>query len=104
MNRLCKIAIVVGLGNYFFYAAAAALWGDALHGHLTQGHYILGAGNNAVEIGRTLFYICKLQAYSLLVTFPLLLLGASFLSPPSRETEEEFTGGSSHARLSPHSA
>jgi hypothetical protein len=103
---LCKLGIAVGIGNYLLYAAMALAWGgDALHGHVAHGHYYLATNGAFVEASQSLFLFCKWLAYSLLLTFPLGLLGACFLTPSRREADEaEFTGGHGNARLSPHTA
>lgn len=101
---LCKLGIAAGLGNYLLYALTAFVWGgDALHGHVAQGHYFMAAGGAYVEVSQTLFQFCKWQAYSLLLTFPLGLLSACLLTQTRRGAEDsEFTGGNGNARLSAH--
>ncbi len=103
-SSLCKIGIAVGLGNYLLYAVTALLGGgDALHGHIASNHYFVAVGGAFVEVGQTMFLVCKWQAYSLLLTFPLGLLGACFLTPPDhQEDDTELSGGNGNAGLSPH--
>lgn len=101
-HTLYRTAIVIGLGNYLLYALTALAWGgDALHGQIARGHYFVAEGDAYIEVSRALFLFCKWQAYSLLLTFPLGLLGAALLTPMRRDADE-FTGGTANARLSPH--
>ena len=84
-QTLCKVAIGIGVSNYALYVlASVAAGGDALQGHIAQGHYFAAAGSGFVEVGRLLFQFCRWQAYSLLVTFPLLLWGGFCLTPVSQ--------------------
>jgi hypothetical protein len=105
-NDLCRAAIAIGLGNYVLYALTSYLiGGDALHGHITRGHTYVDASGGFIEVGHALFAFCKWQAYSLLLTFPLGLLGACFLTPAHRDADEpELMGGDENARLSPHTS
>lgn len=105
-SSLCKAAIAVGLGNYLLYALTSYLiGGDALHGHVTDNHTYVAANGGFIEAGHAMFLFCKWQAYSLLLTFPLGLLGACLLTPGTREEDDtELTGGNANARLSPHTS
>lgn len=105
-NPLCKAAIAIGLGNYLLYALTSYLMGgDALHGHIAQNHTDIAANGGFIEVGHAVFMFCKWQAYSLLLTFPLGLLGACMLTPSAHEGDDpEPTGGNENARLSPHAS
>jgi hypothetical protein len=105
-NGLCKAAIAIGLGNYALYALTSYLiGGDALQGHVAQNHTYVAANGGFIEVGHAMFVFCKWQAYSLLLTFPLGLLGASFLTPKARSGDDpELTGGDENASLSPHAS
>jgi hypothetical protein len=105
-NGLCKAAIAIGLGNYALYALASYLiGGDALHGHVVQNHTYIVTNGGFIEVGQAMFIFCKWQAYSLLLTFPLGLLGACFLTPAVHDADDaELTGGEENARLSPHTS
>jgi hypothetical protein len=90
MNRqtLCRIAIGLGVTNYLVYAASTVIaGGDVLHGHVAQGHFFAASGNGFVEVSRTMFEFCRWHAYSLLVTFPLVLWGGFHLSPEPHEPD-----------------
>jgi len=92
VRTLCKLGIAVGLANYVLYAAASFLaGGDALHGQIVSGHYLIQAGRGFVEVSRTLFLFSRWEAYGLLTTFPLGLLCASLLSV-SRQREHGAVG------------
>ncbi len=81
--------IGVGVANYLAYVALTLLvGGDALHGHIAQGHYFAAADGGFVEVGRVWFEVCRWHAYSLLVTFPLLLWGGFHLTPTPHDPDE----------------
>ncbi len=103
-RTIYKLGIVIGLGNYLLYAFTVLVWaGDALLGHTAQGHYYLATNGTFVEVSYALFLFCKWQAYTLLLTFPLGLLGACLLTAPRSEANEsEYTGGLENARLPAH--
>ena len=103
-SSLCKMGIAIGLGNYLLYAVTTILsGGDALHGYIAQSHYYVAASGAFIEVSQTMFLVCKWQAYSLLLTFPLGLLGACFLTPPDHDqSDTELAGGNGNAGLSPH--
>jgi hypothetical protein len=85
-RTLCKLAIV---GNYLVYAIATlAAGGDVLQGYIINGHYFAAAGGGFVEVERLLFEFCRVQAYSLAVTIPLLMLGAFRLTPVPHDPDE----------------
>lgn len=101
-RALCKLGIVVGLANYLACAITAALIsGDTLHGHVAHHHFFLAANGTWIEVSRALFLFCKWQAYSLLITFPLGLMGAWFLKPGGNTV---FIGGHRDAHLSSDTA
>jgi hypothetical protein len=90
MNRqnFYKIAIGLGVTNYLVYTVLTVIaGGDALHGHVAQGHYFAAAGGGFVEVGRALYEFCRWHAYSLLVTFPMVLWGGFHLSLKPHEPE-----------------
>jgi hypothetical protein len=83
LRMICKIAIAAGLLNYLAVVITSVIIGsDALHGAAIAGRYFLNATLVPVEVSHPLFLFCKWQAYSLLVTFPLGLLGAFTLRRP----------------------
>jgi hypothetical protein len=83
-----KIGIGLGLGNYALYALATYLvGGDALHGHVVDGHYMVQAATRFVEVSRAAYLFGRFEAYSLLATFPLGLLSAVFLSSATQPDE-----------------
>jgi hypothetical protein len=105
-NGLCKAAIAIGLSNYALCVLTFYLMGgDALHGHVAQNHAYVVVNGGFIEVSHAMFMFCKWQAYSLVLTFPLGLLGACFLTPAACDANElEFTGGDENASLSPHTS
>jgi len=88
VRTFCKFGIAVGLANYGLYALLSYLaGGDALHGHVIAGHYLIQTAGGLVEVSRTLFLFSRWEAYSLLATFPLGLACACVLSPAERRDE-----------------
>lgn len=88
-RTLCKLAIGLGVTNYLTYAIASLVaGGDVLHGQIVNGHCFAATGGGFTEVWPLLFQFCRYQAYSLLVTIPLLLLGAFRLTPVPHESDE----------------
>lgn len=88
-RTFCKLAIGVGVGNYLGFALASLLaGGDVLNGHVLNGHYFVAAAGSFLEVGPALFEFCRIQAYGLVVTIPLLLIGAYRLTPTRRDADD----------------
>ena len=83
-RRLCDIAVIVGLLNFLLFLAGAFYFGgDAWNGKAEAGRYFLWGYHNGtkgyIEVTKAVFDYSKWHVYSVMVTWPLMLL-AGFAS------------------------
>jgi hypothetical protein len=79
--KLCNVAMVVGVLNFaLFIAGTIYFGGDAWSGKAEGGKYFLWGPYNGVktyhEVSRAVFSYSRWHVYSVMVTWPLVLLAA----------------------------
>jgi hypothetical protein len=83
-RRLCDVAVIVGLLDFLLFLAGAFYFGgDAWNGKAEAGRYFLWEYHNGtkgyIEVTKAVFDYSMWHVYSVMVTWPLMLL-AGFAS------------------------
>jgi len=83
-RRFCDVAVIVGLVNFLLFLAGAFYFGgDAWNGKAEAGRYFLWGYHNGtkgyIEVTKAVFDYSKWHVYTVMVTWPLMLL-AGFAS------------------------
>ncbi len=78
---LCVTAMIVGLLDFVLFLAGALYFGgDAVDGKVEAGRYYLYGYHHGtkgyIEVSQAVFNYSKWHAYSLMVTWPLMFVGA----------------------------
>jgi hypothetical protein len=79
---LAVAVIVLGVANFLaFLIASAALGGDALNGHVTDGHYFVACKCPAefIEVSQAAWTTSRIHAIVTLLSWPLTILSMAFL-------------------------
>lgn len=77
---LAVAIIVLGFANFFaFLIESAALGGDALNGHVTNGHYYVASHGILTEVSQAVWTVSRIHAVVTLVSWPLVMLAMAFL-------------------------
>jgi hypothetical protein len=72
--------IVLGFANFLaFFAVSAALGGDALNGHVTDGHYFVASHGTYTEVSQAAWTASRIDAIVTLLSWPLVMLSMAFL-------------------------
>ncbi len=84
LQRLCRVAMIVGpLDFLLFLVGAFYFGGDAWNGKVEAGRYFLWGYHNGtkgyIEVTKAVFDYSKWHVYSVMITWPLMLL-AGFVS------------------------
>jgi hypothetical protein len=76
---LCVAAFLIGIANFFwFFIESASIGGDALNGHIRDGHYFVGSHGSYTEVSAATWNWSRAHALSVFVTHPLAI-GAGFV-------------------------
>ena len=76
---LCVAAFLIGIANFFwFLLESLSIGGDALNGHIRDGHYFVGSHGSYTEVSAATWNWSRAHALSVLVTHPLAI-GAGFV-------------------------
>ena len=74
------LGVVIGGINFFWLIAeSSALGGDALNGHVADGHYFVCAHGACREVARDIWEWSRLHSISVWITHPLAMLGMAYL-------------------------
>ena len=80
LTALIVIVVAVGFVNFVaFLIGSQRLGGDALNGYEQDGHFYVAGHGNTAEVSEAQWRRSRLQAFSVLGTFPLALLGLAYL-------------------------
>jgi hypothetical protein len=82
LPKLCDIAMIVALLDFVLFLAGALYFGgDAVNGKIAPGRYYLWGYHSGmkgyIEVSHTIFQYSKWHAYSVLVTWPLMLVAVA---------------------------
>jgi hypothetical protein len=69
------LGIATAINFVIFVAVTFYLGGDALNGYSADGHYYLSQKGKLTEVTEAVFTYSKWHAISLLVTFPIVIIG-----------------------------
>jgi hypothetical protein len=88
---VCQAICLIGISNFFvFVAVASYLGGDALNGRVDGEHYYLFGVRSEyghkvyTEVSQAVFTYSKWHAYSVLMTWPLVILAIFALNRAGR--------------------
>jgi hypothetical protein len=71
---LCITLFLIGIANFFwFFVESSSIGGDALNGHLRDGHYFLGSHGVYTEVSAATWNWSRAHAISVFVTHPMAL-------------------------------
>ncbi|HTN41116.1 MAG TPA: hypothetical protein VLZ84_08195 [Asticcacaulis sp.] len=74
-DKVLSTLIVIGFVNFVaFVGISLLIGGDALNGHVTDGHYYLANHGQLTEVDQDLYNYSRWHALSLLVTHPLAII------------------------------
>jgi len=77
---LAVAVIVVGFANFLaFFVVSAAIGGDALNGHVTDGHYYVASHGSYTEVPQLAWTASWIHAVVTKVSWPLVILAMAFL-------------------------
>jgi hypothetical protein len=81
LRKLCAIVMVVCFSNFLlFLAGTFYLGGDAVNGKVDGGRYYLwgvhGGTKGYTEVSQAVFNYSRWHVYTLMVTWPLMILAA----------------------------
>jgi hypothetical protein len=77
---LAVILVAIGFVNFFiFWTESMALGGDALNGHVTNGHYFLASHGSYTEVSQTVWTLSLIHAVATFVSWPFVMLAMAFL-------------------------
>ncbi len=80
LAALIVIVVVVGFANFgAFLIGSRRLGGDALNGYEQNGHYYVAGHGNTAAVSEAQWRQSRFQAFSVLITFPLAILGLAYL-------------------------
>ena len=69
------IGIATLINFLIFVAVSLYIGGDALNGHSVDGHFYLSQKGKLTEVTESMFTYSKWHAISLLVMFPIVMIG-----------------------------
>jgi hypothetical protein len=77
---IAMIAVVIGFANFFwFLAESTSLGGDALNGHVRDGHYYVRSHGTVTEVSQAAWYWSRSHGISVLGTHLLAMVGMGYL-------------------------
>lgn len=77
---LAVAVIVVGFANFLaFFIVSAALGGDGLNGHVTDGHYYVASHGTYTEVSEAAWTASRIHALVTMLSWPLVMLSMAFL-------------------------
>jgi hypothetical protein len=80
VRRLLWFGFTLGIVNFLaFVALSIYLGGDALNGHVINGHYFLGSHGRYTEVSQRVFQYSRWHATSIFATHPIGALCAVLL-------------------------
>jgi hypothetical protein len=72
--------IILGFANFLaFFVVTAALGGDALNGHVTDGRYFVASHGTYTEVSQAAWTASRIHATVTLLSWPLVVLSMAFL-------------------------
>ncbi len=84
LKRIALIFVILGVLNFMaFLAFSLSIGGSAAAGKVLAGHYFVGEHGKLVEVGEWTFTISKILGTSLMVTWPMVIVGAVIIKSPS---------------------
>src|SRR5579863_9832908 len=94
LRRLFFIAVIVTALNFAsFLAGTFYLGGSAVKGKIEAGRYYVWGDHRGAkgydEVSRTAFNYSKWQAYSVIITWPFMILAAFMFEPIRRRPEAQ---------------
>ena len=80
-RHFLSVVILIGLANFAtFVAIAIHLGGDALNGHVVEGHPYLRSHGQSTEVTRAVFIYSKWHAISMLITWVAAIVATHILN------------------------
>ncbi len=77
---LAVIVIILGFANFqAFLIESNALGGDALNGHVTDGHFYVTSHGTDTEVSQAVWTASQIHALVTLLSWPLVMLAGAFL-------------------------
>jgi hypothetical protein len=74
VGTAAKIAASIALFNFLAYVTATSvLGGDAVNGHIADGHYYLAMHGRTTEVSRAVFEYSLWHTYALWITFAVAI-------------------------------
>jgi hypothetical protein len=74
VSTAAKIAAGMAILNFVAYVAATyILGGDAVNGHIADGHYYLAMHGHTTEVSRVVFEYSLWHTYALWITFAVAI-------------------------------
>lgn len=75
LSWLAVAVVVLGFVNFFwFMAASSALGGDALNGHVTDGHYYVASHGTYTEVSESAWTANRIHAMITMASWPIVIL------------------------------